>query len=94
MSETPIASLANRFFLHFVETTSRLLSLQKVPSKVPNKLKLNFPDLSDAVWCVYLKIKEKPHAYADELGMALNITGRMVRKHIATLREAGLIERE
>ena len=65
----------------------------KTPNKVPNKLKAMYPDFSDVIWSVYMGIKTNPHATAEELGLAIGISGRMVRKHIATLREAGLIER-
>lgn len=65
----------------------------KTPNKVPNKLKAMYPGFSDVIWSVYMGIKTNPHATAEELGLAIGISGRMVRKHIATLREAGLIER-
>lgn len=65
----------------------------KIPNKVPNKLRALYPELSDAIWAVYMEIKANPHATAEELGLALGIGSRMVRKHIALLREAKLIER-
>lgn len=65
----------------------------KIPNKVPNKLRALYPEFSDAIWSVYMGIKANPHATAEELGLALGIGGRMVRKHIAMLREAKLIER-
>lgn len=65
----------------------------KIPNKVPNKLRALYPEFSDAIWSVYMGIKANPHATAEELGLALGIGGRMVRKHIAVLREAKLIER-
>lgn len=65
----------------------------KIPNKVPNKLRALYPEFSDAIWSVYMGIKANPHATAEELGLALGIGGRMVRKHIAELREAKLIER-
>ena len=65
----------------------------KVPNKVPNKLKQQYPGLSDAVWDVYLELKEDAYASAETIGSRLGISGRMVRKHISILREAGLIVR-
>lgn len=65
----------------------------KIPNKVPNKLRDLYPEMSDATWVVYMGIKANPHATAAELGLALGIGSRMVRKHIAVLREAKLIER-
>ena len=65
----------------------------KIPNKIPNKLRALHPELSDAIWSIYMGIKANPHATAEELGLALGIGSRMVRKHIAVLREAKLIER-
>lgn len=65
----------------------------KVPNKVPDKLKMQYPEVSDACWNVYLQIKANSHATTDEIGQSLSISDRMVRKHIATLRGAQLIER-
>lgn len=65
----------------------------KVPNKVPNRLRMLYPDISNACWEVYLQIKATPHATTSEIGLALDISDRMVRKHIATLRDCRLIER-
>ena len=65
----------------------------KIPNKIPNKLRTHYPDISDACWDVYLQIKADPHATTGEMGLSLGISDRMVRKHIATLRDALLIER-
>ena len=65
----------------------------KIHNKIPNKLRALYPEFSDSIWSVYMRIKANPHATAEELGLALGIGGRMVRKHIAVLREAKLIER-
>lgn len=64
-----------------------------IPNKVPNKLKQQYPGLSDAVWNVYLELKKDAYASAETIGSCLGISGRMVRKHISILREAGLIVR-
>ncbi len=65
----------------------------KVPNKIPNKLKIKYPELSGTAWNVYALIKQTPNINSNELGLALEISDRMVRKHISTLREAGLIVR-
>jgi len=65
----------------------------KVPKKVPNKLKIMYPDLSDSIWAVFMEIKANPHATSEEIGASLSISSRMVRKYIAKLREHNIIER-
>lgn len=65
----------------------------KIPNKVPNKLRDEFPDITDSTWDVFMLLNTTNAATAEEIGAALGISGRMVRKHIATLREAGLIVR-
>ena len=65
----------------------------KIPNKVPNKLKKEFPDISDATWNVYRMLKSNHSASSEEIGAVLGISSRMVRKHIASLREAGIIVR-
>ena len=65
----------------------------KIPNKVPNKLRNKYPGLSDAVWEVYALVKRTPAITSNELGLALGISDRMVRKHISTLRDAGLLVR-
>ena len=42
---------------------------------------------------MYLELKEDAYASAETIGSRLGISGRMVRKHISILREAGLIVR-
>jgi len=65
----------------------------KVPNKVPNKLRNKYSEFSDAVWEVYALVKRTPAITSNELGLALGISDRMVRKHISTLRDAGLLVR-
>ena len=65
----------------------------KVPNKVPDKLKKEFLNISDATWDVYMVLKSNHSASSEEIGAALGISSRMVRKHIAYLREAGIIVR-
>lgn len=66
----------------------------KVPNKVPNKLKKEHPNIGADTWAVMSCIISDNTATADEIGAIIGVSGRMVRKHIATLREAGLLVRE
>lgn len=66
----------------------------KVPNKVPNKLKKEHPNIGADTWSVMSCIIADNTATADEIGAIIGVSGRMVRKHIATLREAGLLVRE
>ncbi len=65
----------------------------KIPNKVPNKLIKEFPDITKATWDVYMALKSQKSATQEEIGHELGISSRMVRKHIAILREAGIIVR-
>ena len=49
------------------------------------------PEISDSAWDVYLKLKEDAYASAEVIGARLGLSGRMVRKHVSSLRDAGLI---
>ncbi len=62
----------------------------KVPDKVPDKS----TPLTDSAMLVYSIIKSAPTLSAEAMGAHLNLTGRLVRKHLTTLKEMGLIERE
>ena len=64
-----------------------------IPNKVPNKLRNKFPDITDMTRDVFMQLNATNAATAEEIGVALGISSRMVRKHISTLREAGLIVR-
>lgn len=66
----------------------------KVPNKIPNKLKMEFPYIAAAAWQVYSYVKNHSDVTAVDMANALGISDRMVRKHIAALRNAGIIERE
>ena len=65
----------------------------KIPNKVPSKIRKNYPTIASAAWDVLSCIIVNPKASADDIGMIVGISGRMVRKHVATLREAGLLVR-
>lgn len=59
--------------------------------KVPDKLRHHFPEFAENVWKTYEMLSEHPRATAIEIGEALGISDRMVRKHLASLKEAGPI---
>ena len=65
----------------------------KVPDKVPDKLKLLHPEFSGTTWDVLVQIMENPQVTAIEIGNRMGISDRMVRKHIALLRNADIIHR-
>ena len=65
----------------------------EVPNKVPNKLIRQHPDISDSAWEIYLEIKADAYASAEVIGAKLGLSSRMVRKHVSSLRTAGLIRR-
>ncbi len=66
---------------------------EKVPNKVPNKLIKEFPEITAATWDVYLALKADKSVSAEEMSRNLGTSSRMVRKHIAILREADIIVR-
>ena len=65
----------------------------KVPNKVPDKLRNEFPDITDSTWDVLMLLNTTNAATSEEIASALGISSRMVRKHIATLKGAGIIVR-
>lgn len=65
----------------------------KVPDKIPNKLQKAFPDITSATWNVYVELRKNNKLTNNELALLLNISDRMVRKHISVLREKGIITR-
>ena len=65
----------------------------KIPDKVPDKLKLLHPEFSDTTWEVLAYIMENPQVTAVGIGNRMEISDRMVRKHIALLRNANIIHR-
>lgn len=65
----------------------------KIPNKVPDKLKTAHPELSDMAWKVYDLLKKDSSASAIAIANLLGISDRMVRKHIASLKNAGIIQR-
>lgn len=79
----------------------RAESPQEVPNKVPNKihdkaadkLKVAYPGMADMTWRVYAELKKDNYASSNTIAHLLGISDRMVRKHLAALKEAGIIER-
>ena len=65
--------------------------MTEVPDKVPDKLKQLHPEFSDTTWNVLEHIMENPHVTAVAIGNRMEISDRMVRKHIALLRNANII---
>ena len=63
----------------------------KIPNKVPDKLNLLHPEFSDTTWNVLAHIMDNPQVTAVEIGKRMSISDRMVRKHIALLRDANII---
>ena len=65
-----------------------------VPDKVPDKVPDNYPSgLSRTAKDILRLIRNNPYITSAELGRVTGISERMVRKHIATLKAAGLIKR-
>ncbi len=65
----------------------------KVPNKVPNKLLEAFPEIQAMTWNVYNMLRADNHLTTALVAEALGISDRMVRKHLTTLKENGLISR-
>lgn len=64
-----------------------------IPNIFPNKVRSQYPQVAEVVWHIASLLNNTPGASADQIGKALGISGRMVRTHIATLRNLGVIER-
>ena len=57
----------------------------KVPNKIPNKLRRQYPDLSDAVWDVYMELKEDAYASAETVGGRLGISIMLLTRVAANI---------
>lgn len=64
-----------------------------IPNIFPNNIRSKYPQIAEVVWHVASLLNNTPGASADQIGKAIGISGRMVRNHIATLRNHGFIER-
>ena len=66
----------------------------KIPNKVPNKIKTRHPEITEGAWNVYAVLLKDNTSSAEEIGKEIGMSDRMVRKHLAMLKESGLIVRE
>ena len=64
-----------------------------IPNIFPNNIRSKYPQIAEVVWHIASLLNNTPGASADQIGKAIGISGRMVRNHIATLRNLGFIER-
>lgn len=67
--------------------------IQSVPNKGPNKLLASFPEISVKTWNVYDLLRDNNHLTTTQLAEILDVSDRMVRKYLTTLKEKGLIAR-
>ena len=65
----------------------------KIHDKVHDKVHDKYPDVSDSAWKVLDYLAENNSASAITAAEALGMSERMVRKHIATLKSAGILSR-
>ncbi len=65
----------------------------KVPDKVPNNIRSEYPQVHEIAWQIASLLHTTPSASANQIGETIGLSDRMVRKHIATLRKLGIIER-
>ena len=65
----------------------------KIHDKVHDKVHDKYPDVSDSAWKVLDYLAENTCASAIMAAEALGMSERMVRKHIATLKSAGILSR-
>ena len=56
-------------------------------------MKSRHPEFTDTTWDVLACIMNNPQVTAIEIGKRVEISDRMVRKHIALLREGHIIQR-
>ena len=67
--------------------------LNEVHDKILDKVHDKYPDVSDSTWNVLHCISENNGASAKKIAEAVGMSERMVRKHIATLKSAGILSR-
>lgn len=65
-----------------------------VPNKVPNKLKISYPDVPDKAWEVYGAIRDDNKSTSASLAQKLDMSDRMVRKYISILKSKSLLTRK
>ena len=82
------------FMLHEIQKTleaHKETTVYRVPNKVPNKLLKAFPDIQVMAWNVYALLSTNGYQTTTQMATTLGISDRMVRKHLTTLKEKGLI---
>ena len=62
-------------------------------NKVPDKTFKAFPEIQDSTWNIYMLLKSNGSVTTDNMATIIGISARMVRKHMAILKEKGLITR-
>lgn len=62
-------------------------------NKVPDKTFKAFPEIQDSTWNIYMLLKSNGNVTTDNMSTIIGISDRMVRKHMAILKEKGLITR-
>lgn len=79
------------------ETGAIYGAVEYVPIKVhgifPNNIRSKYPHIAEIVWHIASLLNNTPGASADQIVKTMGISGRMVRNHIAILRNLGVIER-
>ena len=65
----------------------------KIHDKVHDKVHDKYPNISDSAWNVLEYLIENGGASATRVAKTLGMSERMVRKHIATLKSAGILSR-
>lgn len=79
--------------IEFVPIISQGKFPNNIPIIFPNNFRSQYPSVSEVVWHIASLLNNTPGANADQIGEALGLSGRMVRTHIATLRNLGIAER-
>lgn len=79
--------------VEYVPIKIRGIFPNNVPNIFPNNIRSYYPHVAEIVWHIGSLLNNTPGASADQIGKALGISGRMVRNHIATLRNLGIIQR-
>lgn len=79
--------------VEYVTIKSQSIFPNKIPNIFPNKIGSKYPEVAAIVWDIASLLHNTPGANAVEIGHALGISDRTVRKHINTLRHLGIIER-
>lgn len=79
--------------VEYVTIKSQSIFPNKIPNIFPNKIGSKYPEVAAIVWDIASLLHNTPGASAVEIGQALGISDRTVRKHINTLRHLGIIER-